>query len=141
MFFPVASFSSAENITLRHDDVINVLILRHAKRANGRGVVLKAMHMDEACMHMGFGDTGHTGYFAILLPEIWDPYILKSWVLTHLSTILSLKKFTCKDGLSCTVYVTNERIVHQFMLLFFFCFDHTPENFKRKQTPVVHNIF
>ena len=39
--------------------------------------------------------------------------------MTHLSTILSLKKFTCKDGLSCTVYVTNERIVHQFMLLFF----------------------
>ena len=40
MFFPVASFSSAENITLRHDDVIYVLILRHAKRANGRGVIL-----------------------------------------------------------------------------------------------------
>ena len=26
-------------------------------------------------MHMGFGDTGHTGYSAILLPGIWDPYI------------------------------------------------------------------
>ena len=25
-------------------------------------------------MHMGFGDTGHTGYSAILLPGIWDPY-------------------------------------------------------------------
>ena len=54
---------------------------------------------------------------------------------------LSLMKYTCKDGLSCTVYVTNEHIVHQFMLLFFFCIDHTPENFKRKQTPVVHTTF
>ena len=33
---------------------------------------------------------------------------------------LSLMKYTCKDGLSCTVYVTNEHIVHQFMLLIFF---------------------
>ena len=30
-------------------------------------------------------------------------------------------KYTCKDGLSCTMYVTNEHIVHQFMLLFSFC--------------------
>ena len=45
--------------------------------------------------------------------------ILESCVLTHLSTILSLMKFSCKDGLSCTVYVTNEHIVHQLKLLFF----------------------
>ena len=45
--------------------------------------------------------------------------ILESWVLTPLSTILSLMKYTCNDRLSCTVYVTNEQIVHQFMLLFF----------------------
>ena len=57
--------------------------------------------------------------------------------MTHLSTILPLKKYTCKDGINCTVYATNEHIVHQFMLLFFFSIDHTPENFKRKQTPAV----
>ena len=45
--------------------------------------------------------------------------ILESWVLTHLGTILSLMKYTCKDGLSCIVYVSNGHIVHQFMLLFF----------------------
>ena len=67
--------------------------------------------------------------------------ILESWVLTHLSTILSLMKYTCKGELSCTLYVTNEHIVHQFMLLFFFCIDHTPDNFKRKHTPAVHTIF
>ena len=50
-------------------------------------------------------------------------------------------KYTCKDGLICTVYVTDEHIVHQFMLLIFFCIDHTAENFKRKQTPAVHTIF
>ena len=33
---------------------------------------------------------------------------------------LSHMKYTCKDGLSCTVYVTNEHIAHQFMLLIFF---------------------
>ena len=67
--------------------------------------------------------------------------ILEAWVLTHLSTILSLMKYTCKDRLSCTVYVTNEHIVHQFLLLIIFCIDQTLENFKRKQTPAVHNIF
>ena len=67
-------------------------------------------------------------------------YLLESWVLTHLSTILSFTKYSCKDGLSCTVYATYEHIVNQ-MILFFFCIDHTPENFKRKQTPVVHTIF
>ena len=61
--------------------------------------------------------------------------------LMHLSTILSPMKYTCKDGLSCTVYVTNEHIVHQLMLLNFFCIDHTPGNFKKKQTHVVHTIF
>ena len=69
-----------------------------------------------------------------------DSDILESCVLTHLSTILSLMMYTCKDGLSCTVYVTNEHIVHQLILLFFFCIGLTPENFKRKQTPVVHTI-
>ena len=67
--------------------------------------------------------------------------ILESWVLTPLSTILSLMKYTCGDRLSCTVYVTNEHLVRQLMLLIFFCIDHTPENFKRKQTPAVHTIF
>ena len=66
--------------------------------------------------------------------------ILETCVLTHLSTIISLMKYTCKDGLSCTVYVTNEHIVHQLILLIFFCIGHTPENFKRKQTPAVHTI-
>ena len=46
-------------------------------------------------------------------------FILESCVLTHLSTILSLMKYTCKDRLSCTVYVTNEHIVHQLILLIF----------------------
>ena len=55
--------------------------------------------------------------------------ILEAWVLTHLSTILSLMKYTCKDRLSCTVYVTNEHIVHQFLLLIIFCIDQTLENF------------
>ena len=50
-------------------------------------------------------------------------------------------KYTCKDRLSCTVYVTNEHKVHQFMLLISFCIDQTPENFKMKQTSAVHNIF
>ena len=68
-------------------------------------------------------------------------YILEACVLTHLSTILSLVKYTCRDGLSCTVYVTNEHIVHQFMLLIFFCIAQALGNFKRKQTPAVHNIF
>ena len=66
--------------------------------------------------------------------------ILESCVLTHLSTILSLIKYICIDGLICTVCVTNEHIVHQLILLIFFCIGHTPENFKRKQTPVVHTI-
>ena len=66
--------------------------------------------------------------------------ILESCVLTHLSTILSLIKYICIDGLICTVCVTNEHIVHQLILLFFFCIGHTPENFKRKQTPAVHTI-
>ena len=66
--------------------------------------------------------------------------ILETCVLTHLSTIISLMKYTCKDGLNCTVYVTNEHIVHQLILLIFFCIGHTPENFKRKQTPAVHTI-
>ena len=48
-----------------------------------------------------------------------DIHILEACVLTHLSTILSLVKYTCRDGLSCTVYVTNKHIVHQFMLLIF----------------------
>ena len=67
--------------------------------------------------------------------------ILEAWVLTHLSTILSLAKYTCKDRLSCTVYVTNAHIVHQFLLLIIFCIDQTLESCKRKQTPAVHNIF
>ena len=67
-------------------------------------------------------------------------YILETCVLTHLSTIISLMKYTCKDGLNCTVHVTNEHIVHQLILLIFFCIGHTPENFKRKQTPAVHTI-
>ena len=46
--------------------------------------------------------------------------ILESCVLTHLSTILSIMKYTCKDRLNCTVYVTNEHIAHQLILLFFF---------------------
>ena len=92
-----------------------------------------------------FGGCGfqiHLGWHFPLVSLYYEKVsILESWVLTHLSTILSLMKYTCKDGLSCTVYVTNEHIVHQFMLLFSFCIDHTPDNFKRKQTPAVHNIF
>ena len=68
------------------------------------------------------------------------PSSIETCVLTHLSTIISLMKYTCKDGLNCTVYVTNEHIVHQLILFFFFCIGHTPENFKRKQTPAVHTI-
>ena len=70
-----------------------------------------------------------------------DIAILEACVLTHVSTILSLVKYTCRDGLSCTVYVTNEYIVHQFMLLIFFWIAQALGNFKRKQTPAVHNIF
>ena len=61
--------------------------------------------------------------------------------VTSIQRYLVNKGYTCKDRLSCTVYVTNEHKVHQFMLLISFCIDQTPENFKMKQTSVVHNIF
>ena len=67
--------------------------------------------------------------------------IIESWGLTHLSTILSLIEYTCKDGLSCTVYVTNDHIVYQLMIIYFFCIDPTYETFKRKQTPERHTVF
>ena len=82
-----------------------------------------------------------TSFYICPPPPLGKTFWIRAWrALTQLSTILSRMKFTCKDGLSCTVYVTNEHIVHQLKLLIFSCIGHTPENIKRKQTPAVHTI-
>ena len=62
---------------------------------------------------------GRVGQGVSWLGAEMSSYLLESWVLTHLSTILSFMKYSCKDGLSCTVYATYEHIVNQLILFFF----------------------
>ena len=45
-------------------------------------------------------------------------YILELSVLMHISTILSLMNYTCKDVLYCTVYVTNGHIADAINFLY-----------------------